>query len=130
MDISLNGKCHLIIGNYFLMLREMINLTKITDDSTFMVFTISFLPNTGNRYFMASCDSNINIYDFENATLIQSFPDIFSYYCDCSKFIKCLDFEQPPEWSMVDAENPMFSYLITRGVESLDDDTKTLSLIF
>jgi WD40 repeat protein len=39
--------------------------TMISDGETCMVFNVSFIPKTGNRYFIASCDDHVRIYDFE-----------------------------------------------------------------
>lgn len=36
------------------------------DDITCMAFTVSFLPNTGNKYFIGACDDAIRLYDFED----------------------------------------------------------------
>lgn len=80
-----------------------------------MAFTVSFVPNTGNKYFLAACDEHLRLYDFEesqvgveplhdspalhlctSAQLLQTFEDVYSSYCDCGKFIKWLD-EPAPE---------------------------------
>lgn len=37
------------------------------DGITCMAFTVSFLPNTGNKYFLAACDGHLRLYDFEEA---------------------------------------------------------------
>ena len=37
------------------------------DGITCMAFTVSFVPNTGNRYFMAATDEHVRLYDFEAA---------------------------------------------------------------
>lgn len=34
-----------------------------------MAFTVSFVPNTGNKYFLAAADENLRLYDFEHATV-------------------------------------------------------------
>ena len=39
--------------------------TRLEDGETCMVFTISFVPNTGNKYFIAACDDRIKLFDFE-----------------------------------------------------------------
>lgn len=43
------------------------------DGITCMAFTVSFVPNTGNRYFMAATDEHVRLYDFEAA-------QVFTYY--------------------------------------------------
>ena len=35
------------------------------DGLTCMAFNVSFLPNTGNKYFIASCDDSIRLFDME-----------------------------------------------------------------
>lgn len=37
------------------------------DGLTCMAFTVSFVPNTGNKLFMAACDAHLRLYDFEEA---------------------------------------------------------------
>ncbi|KAI7865731.1 WD40-repeat-containing domain protein [Spinellus fusiger] len=69
----------------------LIKATHMEDGITCMAFTVSFVPNTGNKYFMAACDEHLRLYDFEEAQLLQTFEDIYSSYCDCGKFIKWLD---------------------------------------
>ncbi|KAJ3313086.1 hypothetical protein HDV04_002403 [Boothiomyces sp. JEL0838] len=100
---------------------------QITDGYTCMAFTTSFLPNTGNKYFIASCDDSIRLYDFEESRLLQTFPNIFSCYCDFSTFLNCLDYEACPTWDQFSEDNPMFSFLICRGVEVLDGEDETIS---
>ncbi|KAI8923196.1 WD40-repeat-containing domain protein [Entophlyctis helioformis] len=85
------------------------------DGVTCMAFTVSFLPHTGNKYFVAACDDNIRLYDFEHAQVV-----------------RCLDFPQPPaSWANAIAEpdKPMFAYLISRGVEMLDAENSTVNSI-
>lgn len=43
----------------------------MVDGVTCMAFTISFVPNTGNKYFMAACDEHLRLYDFEQAMVRQ-----------------------------------------------------------
>ncbi|KAJ3326298.1 hypothetical protein HDV06_000174 [Boothiomyces sp. JEL0866] len=102
---------------------------QLTDGYTCMAFTTSFLPNTGNKYFIASCDDSIRLYDFEESRLLQTFPNIFSCYCDFSTFLNCLDYEPSPSWDQFSEENPMFSFLICRGVEVLDGEDETINTI-
>ncbi|KAJ3274916.1 hypothetical protein HDV01_001780 [Terramyces sp. JEL0728] len=102
---------------------------QITDGYTCMAFTTSFLPNTGNKYFIASCDDSIRLYDFEESRLLQTFPNIFSCYCDYSTFLNCLDYEASPTWDQFSEDNPMFSFLICRGVEVLDGEDETINTI-
>ena len=40
------------------------------DGITCMAFTVSFVPNTGNRYFMAATDEHVRLYDFEAAQVL------------------------------------------------------------
>lgn len=41
----------------------------MVDGVTCMAFTVSFVPNTGNKYFLAACDEHLRLYDFEQATV-------------------------------------------------------------
>ncbi|KAF9166717.1 capsular associated protein [Actinomortierella ambigua] len=72
------------------------SMVQMSDGITCMAFTVSFVPNTGNKYFLAACDENLRLYDFENAALLQTFENIYSSYCDCGKFIQAVDFPSPP----------------------------------
>jgi len=46
---------------------ELDSYTKMFDGITCMAFTISFLPHTGNRYFIAATDGDVSLFDFESA---------------------------------------------------------------
>jgi hypothetical protein len=53
------------------------------DGITCMAFTVSFVPNTGNRYFMAATDEHVRLYDFEAAQVpiyCKSTTEIFILY--------------------------------------------------
>lgn len=39
------------------------------DGVTCMAFTVSFVPNTGNKFFIAACDEHLRLYDFEQAVV-------------------------------------------------------------
>ncbi|CAG8535931.1 10011_t:CDS:10 [Ambispora gerdemannii] len=65
----------------------LVSSKRMEDGITCMAFTVSFVPNTGNRYFLAATDEHIRLYDFEEAQLMQTFADMYSQYCDCGKFI-------------------------------------------
>jgi hypothetical protein len=41
----------------------------IDDMTTNRVFHISFVPNTGNKYFLAAGDETVKLYDFEEETV-------------------------------------------------------------
>ncbi|TPX63545.1 hypothetical protein SpCBS45565_g06540 [Spizellomyces sp. 'palustris'] len=95
---------------------------RMEDGKTCMAFNVSFLPNTGNKYFVAACDGGICLFDFENAVKLQTFENLYTCYCDCTKVVECLEYPEPPRtWQAVleDGE-PMFSYLLSRGVEEVD----------
>lgn len=47
------------------MHRTLLDSNEVEDGETCMAFTISFLPNTGNKYFMGACDGHLRLYDFE-----------------------------------------------------------------
>ena len=44
-------------------------MVQMEDGITCMAFTVSFVPNTGNKYFLAAADENLRLYDFENAAV-------------------------------------------------------------
>ncbi|RUS12947.1 WD40-repeat-containing domain protein, partial [Endogone sp. FLAS-F59071] len=69
----------------------LLSSTRMEDGITCMAFTVSFVPDTGNRYFIAACDEHLRLYDFEDAVLLQTFEDMYSSYCDCGKFIRWSD---------------------------------------
>ncbi|OAD07625.1 hypothetical protein MUCCIDRAFT_104563 [Mucor lusitanicus CBS 277.49] len=95
--------------------QTLIASTKMKDDVTCMAFTVSFLPNTGNKYFIAAADEHLRLYDFEQAVLIQTFPSMYSSYCDCAKFIDWLD----DDTSSSSSHSP-YAWLISRGAELCD----------
>lgn len=45
----------------------LVESTKMEDGITCMAFTVSFVPNTGNKFFVAACDAHLRLYDFEEA---------------------------------------------------------------
>ncbi|CDH56037.1 wd g-beta repeat-containing protein [Lichtheimia corymbifera JMRC:FSU:9682] len=69
----------------------LVESTRMDDGETCMAFTVSFVPHTGNKYFVGACDEHLRLYDFEEAKLLQTFESIYSSYCDCGKFIKWVD---------------------------------------
>lgn len=46
---------------------KLIKATAMLDGITCMAFTVSFVPNTGNKYFIAACDEQLKLFDFEQA---------------------------------------------------------------
>ncbi|GBC07592.1 hypothetical protein RclHR1_07550012 [Rhizophagus clarus] len=110
----------------------LISKTRMEDGITCMAFTVSFVPNTGNRYFMAATDEHVRLYDFEAAQLVQTFSgNMYSQYCDCAKFIypvESLEGDSDDNDSAQEGSSkaikkqskPKSAYLITRGVEILD----------
>ncbi|CAH1760430.1 137_t:CDS:10 [Entrophospora sp. SA101] len=87
----------------------------IDDGDNDMAFTVSFLPNTGNKYFLATTDDTVKLYDFETGQLLQTFEELYSQYCDCGKFIHPVE----PLKSSSKLIIPQHAYFITRGVEML-----------
>ncbi|PWA02527.1 hypothetical protein BB558_001352 [Smittium angustum] len=61
------------------------------DGVSCMVFSVSFVPNTGNRFFVAACDERVKLFDMEACKVVQTFDQIYSSYCDCVKFIEPLE---------------------------------------
>ncbi|ORZ21568.1 WD40-repeat-containing domain protein [Absidia repens] len=132
--------------------KTLIESTRMSDGITCMAFSISFVPDTGNKYFMGACDAHLRLYDFEDAQLLQTFDGLYTSYCDCGKFIKWLDAEQyladeqkssashlnkgqfwnqSDDSSLVDIESDesthdqkdaTSAFIITRGAEMVDGD--------
>jgi WD40 repeat protein len=94
---------------------------RMDDGITCMAFTVSMVPNTGNKYFLGACDEHIRLYDFEQCTLLQTFADIYSSYCDCGKFISYLNQDQEED------NEEQGAYFISRGVELLDFEGNTIA---
>jgi WD40 repeat protein len=92
--------------------------SQIMDNVSNVISSLDFVPNTNNKYLIAGADNFIKLYDFENNTLLNSFPTDYGSYCDCLGFVTLLDAEQDPE----DPENETFT-LISRGVEKLNEET-------
>ncbi|KAI7864499.1 WD40-repeat-containing domain protein [Spinellus fusiger] len=114
----------------------LLDSNRMEDGMTCMAFTVSFLPNTGNKYFMAACDEHLRLYDFEDAQLLQTFEDMYSSYCDCGKFIQWFDADAyeanqqkedlNQEEEMIDIESciekepEQHAWFISRGTELCD----------
>ncbi|KAF8936661.1 WD40-repeat-containing domain protein [Dissophora ornata] len=134
--------------------RSLESMVQMADGITCMAFTVSFVPNTGNKYFLAAADENLRLYDFENAALLQTFENMYSSYCDCGKFIQAADFPMPspiPEEAPATADEEeltesrtrkgkmkaeerapaprpqLFAYFISRGVELLDSEERMIA---
>ncbi|KAI9323473.1 WD40-repeat-containing domain protein [Dichotomocladium elegans] len=113
----------------------LIESTKMEDGATCMAFTVSFVPNTGNKFFLAACDENLRLYDFEDALLLQTFENIYSSYCDCGKFISWLDEplylaeqQQQQQQQKEDISATVYAYFISRGAEMCDVDDGVSSI--
>ncbi|ORX62961.1 WD40 repeat-like protein [Hesseltinella vesiculosa] len=122
----------------------LIDFKQMGDGITCMAFTVSFVPNTGNKYFMGACDAHARLYDFEEAQLMQTFENLYSSYCDCGRFVDWVDADvyleqvrqtkqlgkakqEDDSESLVDIEeededDAPFAWFITRGAEMCDDD--------
>ncbi|CAG8641079.1 11376_t:CDS:10, partial [Acaulospora morrowiae] len=111
----------------------LISKQRMADGVTCMAFTVSFIPDTGNRYFMAATDEHVKLYDFESAQLLQTFAgNMYSQYCDCGKFIHPVEPLEDEDTNSGSAEEgnsvrsrrkpqeQKFAYFVTRGVEILD----------
>ncbi|KAG1053228.1 hypothetical protein G6F43_004683 [Rhizopus delemar] len=99
----------------------LLDRTKMDDNITCMAFTVSFVPNTGNKYFMAAVDEHLRLYDFENAQLLQTFSDLYSSYCDCGKFVRWLDESLYLKQAEKNKEEEgQYAWFISRGAELCD----------
>ncbi|KAI9489101.1 WD40-repeat-containing domain protein, partial [Zychaea mexicana] len=56
------------MDNDWITLKES---TRMEDGITCMAFTVSFLPNTGNKFFLAACDGHLRLYDFEDSLFVR-----------------------------------------------------------
>ncbi|KAJ1916620.1 hypothetical protein H4219_003684 [Mycoemilia scoparia] len=114
----------------------------IDDGVTCMAFGVSFVPNTGNRYFMAATDDHIKLMDLDKCKIVQSFSPVYSSYCDCGKFVNITDDVEPALLTLInggegssdinsqiqkDDATRKYAYFITRGVELLDAENNTVS---
>ena len=94
----------------------------IDDLTTYMAVHTSFLPNCGNKYFVAACDDGIKLFDFEAERvkikmscdaykkLVESWKNVFSYLCDCVKVVDCIDMPTQD------------AYLLSKGAELLSEE--------
>ncbi|KAI8384971.1 WD40-repeat-containing domain protein [Radiomyces spectabilis] len=114
----------------------LLDSSNMEDGVTCMAFTVSFVPNTGNKYFLAACDEHLRLYDFEDNMLLQTFEDMYSSYCDCGKFIRWLDedayMQQQNETVKKEEDNETqvdkmdqdskqdYAWFISRGAEMCD----------
>jgi hypothetical protein len=65
--VSMNiARCAVVIYPNCLCTRTLLDAKKMDDGITCMAFTVSFVPNTGNKYFLAACDEHVRLYDFES----------------------------------------------------------------
>lgn len=68
--------------------RSLASMAQMADGVTCMAFTVSFVPNTGNRYFLAAADENLRLYDFEKETVRSSFWLVGRFILSaCSKLL-------------------------------------------
>ncbi|KAI7887958.1 WD40-repeat-containing domain protein [Mucor mucedo] len=101
----------------------LISKTKMEDNFTCMAFTVSFLPNTGNKYFLAATDEHVRLFDFETGKLLQTFRDLYTSYCDCVKFVKWVDEAAYFKNNGMDINHKPedgYAWFITRGTELCD----------
>jgi WD40 repeat protein len=87
---------------------------RLTDGITCMCFSLSFLPNTGNKYFIASCDDKLRLFDFDVGRMVQTIDTPFSQYCDCVQVIECVTLPYD------DTDKKPYVYIVCRGVETMD----------
>ncbi|CAO3628262.1 unnamed protein product [Cunninghamella blakesleeana] len=100
---------------------QLVESHVMEDNLSTSTYTVSFLPSTGNKYFMATCDEHFRLYDFENNKLLQSFENIYSSICDCGKFINWLD--ECHYWDNNKKKKPdqQYAWFISRGTELCDE---------
>jgi WD40 repeat protein len=81
--------------------------SEIKDNTNNIVWSLEFIPDCGNKFFIAAADEGLKIYDFETEELVQEFPKLYSWSCDNVQFV------YPKEIFI----NPNEYYLLTRGCE-------------
>ncbi|KAJ1648498.1 hypothetical protein LPJ64_000195 [Coemansia asiatica] len=129
----------------------LLDSQEVEDGVTCMAFTVSFVPNTANRFFVAATDDHVTLMDLEKCKIVQRFDPIYSSYCDCGKFIEPVNEPVYQPRKPVSTENDemaaesslssaaitssdsvpeasgLFAYFVTRGVELLDAENNTVS---
>ncbi|KAJ3218650.1 hypothetical protein HDU67_004703 [Dinochytrium kinnereticum] len=125
---------------------KLLDRTRMADEETCMAFSVSFLPNTGNKLFLAACDDRLRLFDLEHAQIVQSFDPFYSCFCDCMKVFvpRCglpvpltfggednnIDIEGScdigTDDSLLDSTR-VFAYIVSRGVEMLDIEGETIN---
>lgn len=97
---------------------EVESKSTIQDGVTCMAFNTSFVPNCGNKYFLAACDNQVKLFDFEFEKVLQAFDSQFSSYCDCLKFIKL----SMDSLRFFESELSAVNNLFNAGTEDDEDD--------
>lgn len=69
------------------VISTLLDSTPMIDGVTCMAFTVSFVPNTGNKYFLAACDEHLRLYDFEQATVSYYFSKFAAAAAEKSSLI-------------------------------------------
>ncbi|KAI8075901.1 WD40-repeat-containing domain protein [Gilbertella persicaria] len=96
--------------------------TPMTDGITCMAFTVSFVPNTGNKYFIAACDEHLRLYDFEQSSFI-NWIDQSTTLEEMEKQVNQLSVDDQTTDAM-DVDQPKetgpFTWFISRGAEMCD----------
>lgn len=64
----------------YISISTLLSSTRMEDGITCMAFTVSFVPDTGNKYFIAACDEHLRLYDFEDAVVSHSFMLESAYF--------------------------------------------------
>ncbi|KAK4524062.1 hypothetical protein GAYE_SCF01G1961 [Galdieria yellowstonensis] len=92
----------------------------LSDCESFIAIDLQFLPRTNNRLFLVAVDSGLQLFDFDRETCIAKFPNLYTAYTDS---ICILPFSHGALESACsqDEENIYSWYLLTRGVEWLDN---------
>ncbi|KAK5822562.1 WD40-repeat-containing domain protein, partial [Linnemannia elongata] len=95
--------------------RSLKVMEQMEDGITCMAFTVSFVPNTGNKYFLAAADENLRLYDFEHATV----KEVSESAIKKGK-MKADEIEPAPR-------PQQYAYFISRGVELLDSEERMIA---
>ncbi|KAJ1501801.1 hypothetical protein HMI54_009668 [Coelomomyces lativittatus] len=91
---------------------KLLAWTPFADRETNTAVYCDFLPGCGNKFFLVACDDGLKLFDFEMEQIVQEFPGLYGYLCDCVLAIEPIEFKtRPNEY-----------YILTKGVEMLDEN--------
>jgi len=57
----------------------LVKFAFVDDLTSYMVFSLSFMPNCGHKYFLAAVDDGIKLFDFEAEKVLWFIMELYSY---------------------------------------------------